>query len=78
MHTSVVLDKMLVKELAKKIYLGNNRESVNTFLSLSQLFLRLLSQEETRKWREHEGWLAGPIAAAGPSEQREGVRHPLF
>lgn len=78
MDTSVVLDKILIKELPKKIYLGNNRDPVNTFLHLSQLSLRLLSQEETGKWHKREGWLDGPVAAAGPSEQWEGVGHPLL
>jgi len=78
MHTSVVLDKMLMRKLAKKIYLGNNRESVNTFLIVSQPSLRLLSQEETGKQRECEGWSGGHISAAGPSQQQAGLGHPLL
>lgn len=57
----------------------NNGGSVNTFLSLSQLSLMLLSWEETGKRHKYEeGWSDGPIAAAGPSELWEGVGHPLL
>lgn len=66
---------MLVKELTKTIHLGNNRESVSTFLSLSHLSLRLLSWEERGKWCKHKCWLRGPFATADPSEQQEGIGH---